>query len=273
MRKTFFLIAIFFSFNLSAQMGMKNLKPCFGDLKRHCKRINPGKGAIIGCLISNEDKLTAECKKVVDKKKAEISKDSPCFEDVMKLCPPKERIKGKLQKCLEKNMAKLGDKCKQDFKEYKMKQLGGACEPDIQKYCSGKKKGGGELAKCIKEKEDKFSTECKDFFKSVRKKMAKNYPCVQDVKKFCSDVSKNVSKLHECMKKNEKKLSKVCQAKKKEIRDKKKNLKKACANDEKKYCKDAPAVGSAKILCLRQHKKKLSAKCRKLLPPPRRVYK
>jgi Cysteine rich repeat len=38
---------------------------CMGDYQKYCKGTTPGGGRIIACLARSNDKLTAECKKVV----------------------------------------------------------------------------------------------------------------------------------------------------------------------------------------------------------------
>ncbi len=38
---------------------------CMGDYEKYCKSVTPGGGRIIACLSKSNDKLTAECRKVL----------------------------------------------------------------------------------------------------------------------------------------------------------------------------------------------------------------
>ena len=38
---------------------------CMGDYQKYCKGTKPGGGRIIACLAKSNDKLTAECQKVL----------------------------------------------------------------------------------------------------------------------------------------------------------------------------------------------------------------
>ena len=39
---------------------------CQSDFKKYCNGVEPGGGRIIACLSKHEDKLSGECKKVVE---------------------------------------------------------------------------------------------------------------------------------------------------------------------------------------------------------------
>jgi hypothetical protein len=47
------------------QLTAEQRDACMGDYQKYCKGTTPGGGRIIACLARSNDKLTAECKKVV----------------------------------------------------------------------------------------------------------------------------------------------------------------------------------------------------------------
>jgi hypothetical protein len=50
---------------IAQQLTAEQRDACMGDYQKYCKGTTPGGGRIIACLARSNDKLTAECKKVV----------------------------------------------------------------------------------------------------------------------------------------------------------------------------------------------------------------
>ena len=47
------------------EMTAEQRNACMGDYQKYCKDTKPGGGRIITCLAKSNDKLTAECQKVL----------------------------------------------------------------------------------------------------------------------------------------------------------------------------------------------------------------
>jgi hypothetical protein len=98
--------------------------PCKQDVATLCPGITPGKGAIRECLKANEEKLSAECKEKIAKKKEEIKnkiKDihEVCKAEVEKFCSDITKGKGRIVKCLKdkKDEEGFGAECKAEIEE------------------------------------------------------------------------------------------------------------------------------------------------------------
>lgn len=87
-------------------------------------------------------------------------------------------------------------------------------------------------------------------------------PCRADAEKFCKEIKPGDGRLIACLKEHEAELSAECKTKGLEVQENVKALVMACAGDLDKFCKDAKGGDGGKLLCLKEHKKKLSKGCK-----------
>ena len=95
-------------------------------------------------------------------------------------------------------------------------------------------------------------------------------PCAKEIATFCKDVKPGTSAMIDCLEANESLLSDTCKAyeekmsgKKAEMREEVRQenmLRRACADDFARFCKDVDPRGMA--ACLNVHLGELSAPCR-----------
>ncbi len=102
----------------------KGVGPCHEDLQKYCKKVKPGEGRLVKCLLENKNKLTPECKANLDKRlakaKAHMKKiNAACKEDAKKICKDVKPGKGRIIQCLRKNEASLSVACKDALKPKK----------------------------------------------------------------------------------------------------------------------------------------------------------
>jgi Cysteine rich repeat len=89
---------------------------CRADVAALCPNISPGRAdhrAILQCLESQADKLSAPCKAELDqmKARAEAAKEA-CKPDVDKFCSSVAAGGGRVMECLKQHESELSDACK-----------------------------------------------------------------------------------------------------------------------------------------------------------------
>ena len=89
---------------------------CRADIAALCPNLQPGPGehgAVVKCLESNADKLSAPCKAHLDAEKArmEAAKEA-CKPDVEKFCSGIAAGDGRIMQCLHQHESELSDVCK-----------------------------------------------------------------------------------------------------------------------------------------------------------------
>ena len=95
-------------------------------------------------------------------------------------------------------------------------------------------------------------------------------PCAGDVAKFCKDVTPGGGRIAKCLKANANDLSPACRAGIEERRNSHRDLRKACAGDARKFCKDATPGGGGVVRCLEANEQDLSPACREELSEARK---
>lgn len=96
--------------------------------------------------------------------------------------------------------------------------------------------------------------------------------CRADREKFCANVIKGNHKgMWQCMKEHEAELSEPCKNHIAEVREKSREIKKACKADYKKLCKQVKAGQGRIIQCLKQNEAQLSEGCKAALTAPAQV--
>ncbi|HRP70715.1 MAG TPA: cysteine rich repeat-containing protein [Turneriella sp.] len=96
--------------------------------------------------------------------------------------------------------------------------------------------------------------------------------CRSDREKLCSSVKKGDHKaMWQCMKEHETELSDACKNKISQVREKNREVKKACKADYKQFCKDKKAGKGHIIHCLKKNEAQLSESCKNALSQPVKV--
>lgn len=90
--------------------------------------------------------------------------------------------------------------------------------------------------------------------------------CKADREKFCKEIKKGDHKaMHSCMASHEAELSGACKAHRTELREKSRDIKKACKADYKKLCKEVKPGQGRIIQCLKSKEAELSGACKEAL--------
>ncbi len=96
--------------------------------------------------------------------------------------------------------------------------------------------------------------------------------CRADREKFCANVIKGNHKgLWQCMKEHENELSEQCKNHIAQVREKSRDIKKACKADYKKLCKQVKSGEGRIIKCLKENEAQLSEDCKGALSAPAKV--
>jgi hypothetical protein len=88
--------------------------PCFDDVAKLCKDVDPGGGRVLACLKQNEAQVSAACKehlREVKKKLKEAQK--ACHDDVEQFCSEVKPGKGAMAQCLKEHADELSPECKE----------------------------------------------------------------------------------------------------------------------------------------------------------------
>lgn len=96
--------------------------PCAADRAKFCGDVKMGEGAMMKCMHSHKDELSAGCKEHWTSMKSEMKEaHEACHGDVEKLCGDVKRGKGRIVKCLREHKDQLSDGCKAEFEKMKEK--------------------------------------------------------------------------------------------------------------------------------------------------------
>ncbi|UVC11750.1 hypothetical protein IHQ71_02970 [Rhizobium sp. TH2] len=95
-------------------------KECGADIKRHCKGLNLGNGAIQGCLEAKASKVSATCTATLETVIASIEQRQAAQQGYSKVCrhAMAQRCKGmrgdgNILRCLIKSTKHISDECNQ----------------------------------------------------------------------------------------------------------------------------------------------------------------
>jgi len=105
----------------------KVLEGCRQEVETYCKNVTPGKGRLLSCLYSYEDKISTQCQMAlcdaVPALEMALSTLSylagECRDDLKKYCSDVKAGEGRLIKCLDGKM--LTDRCKTAYDEVVVK--------------------------------------------------------------------------------------------------------------------------------------------------------
>jgi hypothetical protein len=101
--------------------------PCSEDIAKFCTNIKPGTTAMMDCLESHENQLSAACKEYEAKmggKKVEMREKvrdaakvrKACRDDVAKFCKDVDPKQGGVAKCLKEHASELSVACRESIR-------------------------------------------------------------------------------------------------------------------------------------------------------------
>lgn len=153
---------------------------CRPDLGKHCAGIQPGAGAVLGCLKAHKDELEQKCATAVNVRQADsaddMSLDAPlrlaCSGDRDRLCSDVGFGGGKAKACLSEKMKELSTDCQreifrrdvEDAEDVRFnKVLSEACASDKVRFCASVEPGRARVLGCLEDHKEhaEFSERCK----------------------------------------------------------------------------------------------------------------
>jgi len=94
--------------------------PCKDDIKEFCSDVERGDGKIHKCLVDNKEKVDAECKADMEKRKEKMeARKEACEDDVQKYCSKVEKGDGHIRECLVSHKENLTADCQESLKKGK----------------------------------------------------------------------------------------------------------------------------------------------------------
>jgi len=85
---------------------------CQADVFAYCQGTPPGKGRVLGCLLSHREQISSQCQGALAQVDAFVS---GCGADAARLCPGMPKGDGAVLACLMTQREKLSDSCRALF--------------------------------------------------------------------------------------------------------------------------------------------------------------
>lgn len=98
-------------------------------------------------------------------------------------------------------------------------------------------------------------------------------PCAKDRETLCAGIEPGDGKLFKCMKDNADKLSAECKAHQEKMKEHRKGMKEACADDVEKFCGETKPGKGRIMKCMKKHKEELSAACKEEMGQAKGMHK
>ena len=103
----------------------KVLDGCSKEVETYCKDVTPGKGRILSCLYSYEDKISNQCQMAICEATPSLEMAlstlhylaGECREDIQKYCSDVKPGQSRVINCLNKKKDVLTEGCKTAFNE------------------------------------------------------------------------------------------------------------------------------------------------------------
>jgi Golgi apparatus protein 1 len=235
-RATLFDQEVRFAESLDFHQPMK--KACAAEATKWCKDVPEGHMRLIECLRSHDsdEEMSTECKKEVKRDEIRSAQDY--------------RLNFRLNKACDADIDAL---------------CFSACSPFMGQAC------GGAVLRCLQTKQANVTSEaCKKSIFEIEKGESDDWrrdailkeACKADVEKFCADKEAGAGRIHRCLRDHAADLSDEC--KKEELtlsivqsQDVRlmPQLRVACVDEMKQYCKDVPPGGQRVLKCLQENVK------------------
>lgn len=185
---------------------------CAQDIVNVCyATLTEPEAATSRCLIKNTSKLSPFCRKVVDKKVAEMKKQNPCYAETEKYCPT-QAVFVEIHECMEKKINVLTPACKKVVQEEINKENANPCYMDLRKHC---KRGlnATEQHRCLSLNEKELSNSCRQFRVNEADKLKKMVDlCEKDRLKLCPKAPFQNGMILKCLKENAASVTPACKA-------------------------------------------------------------
>jgi hypothetical protein len=143
--------------------------PCAAETQALCSKA-VGSNAVLGCLRSNQEKLSPACQANVSELAA-IAEEygDECRADAQKLCAKVQPGQGRLARCLVDNASLVSQSCQGAINQVRLirTKLTGSCAGDVGQLCRDVPEGAGRILGCLRKHEASLSRDCKDALKTV----------------------------------------------------------------------------------------------------------
>jgi hypothetical protein len=127
MSRSFFFATFIAVAVVSLGVAHGQLLPCFPDMQKFCRGVEPGQGRIRDCLIEHSAELSSECKTQMEAGRGIFSQRTPgagggqplrpaCSEDLREHCAG-ERGRAERLKCLRAHESELSDACREVLRQ------------------------------------------------------------------------------------------------------------------------------------------------------------
>ncbi len=143
--------------------------PCAAETLALCNKAI-GVNAVLGCLRSNQEKLSPACQAGVAEYAA-IAEEygDDCQADAKKVCASVTPGQGRIVRCLVDNLSFVSQSCQEAVNRVRLirSKIVGACAGDIGQYCQMTPEGAGRIVACLRKNQDKLGGDCRAVLKTL----------------------------------------------------------------------------------------------------------
>eukprot|EP00873_Tetraselmis_striata_P041198 jgi/Tetstr1/461462/TSEL_006570.t1 len=248
---------------------------------------------LVNCLNKKKSEgyiISQMCTNVLLKRVSAAAKDfnlnplvkSGCLREYRRFCKHDEdhgNSDDGAMECLASHKTEVGfgSHCKEVLEQFSIELMGDirlvkdlhdGCAQEVKSLCATVEPGEGRIINCLQEKRSLVAgAECRAALLRITGMAADDWrmdynlhkSCKVDVERFCAGVEPGGGRVHQCLRANEERISPSC-------RQMERNLEaiehedvrlsprlRSCAPAVRRYCKDVPPGGAARIACLQDH--------------------
>ena len=143
--------------------------PCAAETLALCNKA-VGVNAVLGCLRSNQEKLSPACQaNVADYTALAQQYGEDCQADAKKLCADVQPGQGRLARCLVDNISFVSQSCQDAINKVRLvrSHIVSGCAGDIGQFCKMVPEGAGRVLACLRKHQKSLSGTCQDVLKSL----------------------------------------------------------------------------------------------------------